>query len=58
MFAWLVKSDFQADIPALRGDYPEVPLTSLEEWLRMEGWEAKRKITVKRDSIGRPISAA
>jgi hypothetical protein len=58
MFAWLNQSGFQADIPALHRDYPEVPLTSLEEWLRREGWEAKRKITVKRDSMGRPIPAA
>ena len=38
MFAWLNKNGFQADIPALRRDYPEVPLTTLEEWLRLEGW--------------------
>jgi hypothetical protein len=58
MFTWLNKSGFQADIPALRRDYPEVPLTSLEEWLRREGWQGKREITVKRDSMGRPIAAA
>lgn len=58
MFLWLKKSGFQADIPALRRDYPEVRLTSLEDWLRREGWEGKRKITVKRDSMGRPILAA
>src|SRR5262249_44165843 len=58
MFAWLNKSGFQADIPALRRDYPAVPLTSLEEWLRREGWEGRRQITVRRDSMGRPISAA
>jgi len=58
MFTWLNKSGFQADIPALRRDYPEVPLTSFEEWLRIEGWEEKRKITIKRDSMGRPIPAA
>ena len=58
MFTWLNKSGFQADIPALRRDYPEVPLTSLEEWLRREGWQERRKITVKRDSMGRPIPAA
>jgi uncharacterized protein YbjT (DUF2867 family) len=56
MFIWLRKSGFQADIPALRRDYPDVHLTSLEEWLRHEGWEGKRKITVKRDRIGRPIA--
>jgi hypothetical protein len=58
MFAWLNKSGFQADIPALRRDYPDVPLASVEEWLRREGWEEKREITVKRDSMGRPIPAA
>jgi uncharacterized protein YbjT (DUF2867 family) len=58
MFLWLKKSGFQADIPALRRDYPEVRLTSLEDWLRREGWEGKRKITVKHDSMGRPILAA
>ena len=58
MFTWLNKSGFQADIPALRLDYPEVPLTSLEEWLRREGWQGKREITVKRDSMGRPIAPA
>jgi uncharacterized protein YbjT (DUF2867 family) len=58
MFTWLNKSGFQADIPALRRDYPNLPLTSLEEWLRREGWQRKRKITVKRDSMGRPVSAA
>ena len=58
MFAWLNKNGFQADIPALRRDYPDVPLTSLEEWLRREGWAGRREITVKRDSMGRPASAA
>jgi len=58
MFTWLNKSGFQADIPALRRDFPEVSLTSLEEWLRREGWEGKRAITVERDSIGRPIPGA
>jgi uncharacterized protein YbjT (DUF2867 family) len=55
MFTWLSKSGFQADIPALRRDYPDVSLTSLEEWLRKEGWQGRRQITVKRDSMGRPI---
>jgi hypothetical protein len=38
MFTWLNKRGFQADIPALRRDYPEIALTSLEKWLRIEGW--------------------
>jgi hypothetical protein len=59
MFTWMKKSGgFQADISGLRRDYPGVRLTSLEDWLRREGWEGKRKITVKRDSMGRPIAAA
>jgi uncharacterized protein YbjT (DUF2867 family) len=58
MFVWLNRSGFRADISALRRDYAEVPLTSLEEWLRTEGWEGKREITVKRDRMGRPTSAA
>jgi uncharacterized protein YbjT (DUF2867 family) len=57
MFIWFNNGGFQSDIPALRRDYPEVHLTSLEEWLRQEGWERKRAITVKRDKIGRPLSA-
>ena len=57
MFAWLNENGFQADIPALRRDYPDVSLTSLEEWLRREGWAGRREITVKRDSMGRPIPA-
>jgi uncharacterized protein YbjT (DUF2867 family) len=57
MFVWSNNGGFQSDIPALRRDYPEVHLTSLEEWLRQEGWEDKRAITVKRDKIGRPLSA-
>jgi uncharacterized protein YbjT (DUF2867 family) len=57
MFTWPNNSGFQADIPALRRDYPGVPLTSLEEWLRREGWQGKREITINRDSMGRPIPA-
>jgi uncharacterized protein YbjT (DUF2867 family) len=55
MFSWIKESGFQADIPALRRDYPEIPLTSLESWLRKEGWQGKRKVTVKRDKWGNPI---
>jgi uncharacterized protein YbjT (DUF2867 family) len=58
MFIWLNQGGFQADIPALRRDYPDAPLISLEEWLRREGWAEKRKITVKRDNMGRRIPAA
>jgi uncharacterized protein YbjT (DUF2867 family) len=55
MFLWLKESGFQADIPALRRDYPEVPLTSLEKWLRREGWKGRSKMAVKRDTMGRPV---
>jgi uncharacterized protein YbjT (DUF2867 family) len=55
MFSWLKESGFQADIPALRRDYPEVPLTSLEEWLRREGWEGRGEMTVERDNMGRRV---
>jgi uncharacterized protein YbjT (DUF2867 family) len=57
MFVWFNNGGFQSDIPALRRDYPEVHLTSLEEWLRQEGWEGKRAVTVKRDKVGRPLAA-
>jgi uncharacterized protein YbjT (DUF2867 family) len=33
---------FQADIPSLRRDYPEIALTSLEGWLTREGWANKK----------------
>jgi uncharacterized protein YbjT (DUF2867 family) len=58
MFKWLDRYGFQADIPALRRDYPEVALTSLEEWLIREGWQGKSAVIVKRDSMGRPLAAA
>ena len=58
LFVWLARGGFRADIPALQRDYPELSLTSLEEWLRVEGWEGKRKVAVKRDRMGRPIPAA
>jgi uncharacterized protein YbjT (DUF2867 family) len=58
MFRWLNRSGFQADIPSLRREYPDVELMSLDDWLRREGWEGKREIKVKRDSMGRPVPAA
>jgi uncharacterized protein YbjT (DUF2867 family) len=42
MFKWLDECGFQADVPALRSDYPEVTLMSLEEWLIREGQQGKR----------------
>jgi uncharacterized protein YbjT (DUF2867 family) len=57
MFRWFNAGGFQADIAGLRRDYPQIRLTSLEEWLRSEGWENKKTIAVKRDKIGRPLPA-
>src|SRR5215470_15721349 len=41
MFRWFNDSGFQADIPNLKRNYPEVPLLSLEEWLIHEGWHKR-----------------
>ncbi len=41
MFKWFNEAGFRADIPALRRNYPEVALTSLEAWIRREGWANK-----------------
>ena len=38
MFRWYNKTGFNADISALRRTVPNVELTSLEEWLRRDGW--------------------
>lgn len=38
MFRWYNKEGFNADISALRRTFPNVELTSLEEWLRRDGW--------------------
>jgi uncharacterized protein YbjT (DUF2867 family) len=43
MFRWFNEAGFQADIPALRRQYPEVALKSLEEWLRSEGWHKRAR---------------
>jgi hypothetical protein len=40
----------------LRARYPELQLRTLEDWLREEGWEGKREITVRRDKLGRPLT--
>jgi uncharacterized protein YbjT (DUF2867 family) len=55
MFRWFNRAGFQADIRALHRDYPEIHLTTLEEWLHQEGWKGKRAITTKRDKMGRPV---
>jgi uncharacterized protein YbjT (DUF2867 family) len=56
MFRWFNAGGYQADVDGLRRQYPELRLRTLEDWLREEGWENKRTITVKRDKIGRPIA--
>ena len=38
MFTWFNDAGYAADIPALRALYP--PLTTLERWLRRNGWAA------------------
>src|SRR5712691_8243225 len=46
MFRWFNAAGCQADIGALRRQYPEVHLQTLEEWLRNEGWH-KRALRVR-----------
>lgn len=46
MFRWFNDAGFQADIPALRRDYPEVPLMDLETWLLREGWNKRARRVV------------
>src|SRR6266704_4947009 len=58
MFRWFNVGGFQADITALRRDYPQLRLRTLEDWLREEGWTGRRAITVRRDKIGRPLPGA
>jgi uncharacterized protein YbjT (DUF2867 family) len=55
MFRWFNQGGFQADITALRRDYPQLRLRTLEDWLREEGWAGRRAVTVPRDKIGRPV---
>jgi uncharacterized protein YbjT (DUF2867 family) len=56
MFRWFNAGGYRADVRALRRDYPELELRGLEQWLRDEGWENKRTVTVQRDKIGRPLA--
>ena len=58
MFGWLGDAGYRADVDGLRARYPELELRTLEDWLRAEGWENKRTITVKRDKLGRPLHRA
>ncbi|MET8875616.1 NmrA/HSCARG family protein [Nocardia sp. NPDC004604] len=57
MFRWFNAGGYQADVEGLRRRYPELNLRTLEDWLREEGWENKRTISVKRDKMGRPLGA-
>lgn len=43
MFRWFNEAGFKADIPGLRGAYPEIHLHTLEEWLRNEGWHKRAR---------------
>jgi uncharacterized protein YbjT (DUF2867 family) len=38
MFRWLNSSGYKADVPGLRKRYPELKLSSLEDWLIDEKW--------------------
>ncbi|WP_224243041.1 NmrA/HSCARG family protein [Hyalangium gracile] len=39
MFEWFDKVGYNADIPALRRDYPEVGWRSFEEWAKAQDWK-------------------
>jgi NmrA-like family len=56
MFRWFNACGYQADVERLRTRYPELRLRTLEDWLREEGWQNRRTITVKRDKIGRAVA--
>jgi len=43
MFRWFNEAGYQADISALRREYPEIHLHTLEEWLRTEGWHKRAR---------------
>jgi hypothetical protein len=58
MFRWFNAGAFQADVAALRRDYPQLRLRTLEDWLREEGWAGRRAVIARRDKIGRPLPGA
>ena len=58
LFRWFNDGGFRADVAALRRDYPQLRLRTLEDWLREEGWAGRRAVTVRRDKIGRPLPSA
>ncbi|NNG17773.1 MAG: NmrA/HSCARG family protein [Gemmatimonadales bacterium] len=41
MYKWFNRHGYEADIPRLKERFPEVRLTSLEDWIRREGWAEK-----------------
>ena len=43
MFRWFSETGFKADTAALRRHYPKVHLRTLEEWLRVEGWNKRAR---------------
>jgi len=43
MFSWFNSDGYKSDIKYLRSNYPEVKLTTLEDWLIKEGWDKKTK---------------
>jgi uncharacterized protein YbjT (DUF2867 family) len=43
MFRWFSDAGFHADISALRIQYPEIHLHTLEEWLLEEGWHKRAR---------------
>jgi hypothetical protein len=45
MFRWFNAGGFQADVAALRRNYPQLRLRTLEDWLREDGWAGKRTVT-------------
>jgi len=43
MFRWFNDYGCKADIVALRRNYPQIHLHTLEQWLREEGWDKRAK---------------
>ena len=43
MFSWFNSHGYKSDINYLQNNYPEVKLTTLQDWLIKEGWDKKTK---------------
>jgi uncharacterized protein YbjT (DUF2867 family) len=41
MYKWFNQHGYEADIPRLKQTFPEVRLTTLEDWIGHEGWAKK-----------------